>query len=151
MCQKTHTIESVSDSVTLCRKISFSSAHRYWRPEWPEEKNREVFGSLYSEHGHGHNYILEAWVRGKIDPVTGLVINLKDLDGILKEITDPLDHHHLNHDVDYFQEVVPTTENVARYCYEKLQEALAKTSVKLEKVRLYEGPDLWVDFGEESE
>lgn len=132
--------------VTLCRKISFSSAHRYFRREWSEAQNREAFGSLYSEFGHGHNYVLEAWIQGQVDPATGLVLNLRDLDKALKTVTAPLDHHHLNHDVPYFKDVVPTTENVARYCFEQLADALRNQKVILTRVRLYEGPDLWVDY-----
>ena len=75
-----------------------------------------------------------------------MVMNLKDLDSLLKEVTAPLDHHHLNLDVEYFRERVPTTENIARFCYEELRRRLAVPGVRLVKVRLLEGSDLWVDY-----
>jgi 6-pyruvoyltetrahydropterin/6-carboxytetrahydropterin synthase len=130
--------------VTLCRKVSFSCAHRYYQPGLSESENRRIYGSLYSEHGHGHNYILEAHVEGPIDWDTGMVINLKELDSVLKEITSPMDHHHLNFDLPYFQKTVPTTENIAVYCFEEIDKRLAPP-VRLRKVRLQEGTDLWVE------
>lgn len=133
--------------VSLARRIHFSSGHRYYSPQLSEEENRRVFGSCYTEHGHGHNYILEAFVSGTIDPVTGMILNLADLDKILKVVTDPLDHHHLNFDIPYFKDIVPTTENLARYLHEKLTlELKAYPGVHLEKIRLFEGDDLWVDY-----
>lgn len=134
--------------VRLARKITFSSAHRYYHPRLSEEENLAIYGSQYSPHGHGHNFILEVHVDGPVDPQTGLVINLKDLDAILKKVTSPLDHHHLNYDVPYFQEHVPTTENIARYCFEAVSRELEGSPVHLHKVRLYEGEDLWVDYGQ---
>lgn len=133
--------------MTVCRKISFSSGHRYFNPRWSEEKNRSVYGNAYSEHGHGHNYVLEAYLDGPIDPDTGMVINLKEVDTILKEVVEPLDHHFLNTDVDHFQHNVPTTENVAAYCFEEVRKRF-RDRVRLRRVRLYEGQDLWVDCEE---
>lgn len=132
--------------VTICRKISFSSAHRYWRPDLTEEENRAIYGSKYSPHGHGHNFVLEASLEGVMDPETGMVVNLKDLDADLKAITDPLDHHHLNLDVPFFAETVPTTENIAAYCFAELQKCYPGGDIHVRKVRLYEGSDLWVDI-----
>jgi 6-pyruvoyltetrahydropterin/6-carboxytetrahydropterin synthase len=130
--------------VTICRKVKFSSGHRYFQPDLTDEENREVYGTSYSEHGHGHNYVLEAYVEGPIDPKTGMVINLKDLDAVLKEVTSPLDHHHLNFDVAHFRQVVPTTENIAAYCFTEIDKRLERR-FRLRKVRLYEGSDLWAD------
>jgi 6-pyruvoyltetrahydropterin/6-carboxytetrahydropterin synthase len=110
-----------------------------------EEENRELYGTLYSEFGHGHNYILEAYLRGPIDPVTGMVINLRELDALLKQVTGPLDHHHLNHDVAHFKNRVPTTENIAAFCFDEIQRQVPWPDVELVLVRLYEGADLWAD------
>ena len=139
--------------VTICRKVIFSCAHRCYRPDLSESANRELYGSTYSEHGHGHNYELKAYVEGRIDPETGMVINLRDLDSVLKEVVEPLDHHHLNFDVPYFEETVPTTENIAAYCFAEIALRLSGQPIQLKMVRLVEGPDLWVDCeaaGEES-
>jgi 6-pyruvoyltetrahydropterin/6-carboxytetrahydropterin synthase len=139
-------ISDTASTVTICRKTTFSCGLRYVRPDLTESENRELYGSSYSEHGHGYNYVLKAYVEGPIDPKTGMVINLKDLDSVLAEVTEPLDHHFLNYDVPYFAEVVPTTENIAAYCYQEISRRLVWDHVKLKKVRILEGPDLWVDF-----
>jgi 6-pyruvoyltetrahydropterin/6-carboxytetrahydropterin synthase len=132
---------------SLARRIHFSSAHLYARPEWSPEKNREVFGSCFSEKGHGHNYILEVHISGPLDPETGMIINLRDLDILLKKVTDPLDHHHLNYDLEYFKDRVPTTEVVAQYLWQELSGDLkAFAGLKIDKVVLYEGDDLWVEL-----
>ena len=135
--------------VTICRKVSFSSGHRYFQPQLSEEENLEVYGSSYSSSGHGHNFVLEAHFRGQIDPLTGMVINLKKIDQLLKEVVAPLDHHFLNQDVDYFKKVVPTTENIALYCYQQLQNKSYSLPdhIELHRIRLFEGDDLWVECG----
>jgi 6-pyruvoyltetrahydropterin/6-carboxytetrahydropterin synthase len=132
--------------VTVCRRISFSSGHRYFRPDWGEEENRRIYGSSYSAYGHGHNFVLEAHVEGPIDPQTGMVVNLKDVDVAMGKVVEPLDHHFLNTDVPHFGTVVPTTENIAAYCFEQLRGLLDGDGRRLRKVRLYEGADLWVDY-----
>jgi 6-pyruvoyltetrahydropterin/6-carboxytetrahydropterin synthase len=140
--------------VTVCRKISFSCGHRYFNPGWTAEKNAEVYGSDYTTAGYGHNFILEAFLEGLVDPVTGMVVNLKEVDAWLRAVTEPLDHHFLNNDVAWFQERVPTAENVAVYCFDRLAEQLEKADrpdLRLMKIRLYEGRDFWVDCGGEGE
>ncbi|GAB4126889.1 MAG: hypothetical protein Kow001_22450 [Acidobacteriota bacterium] len=137
--------------VTVCRRISFSSGHRCFNPAWTEEENRRAFGSHYSEDGRGHNFMLEAYFEGPIDPVTGMVVNLKDIDRLLKRVTEPLDHHFLNTDVAEFRGVVPTAERIAVYCFERIREAMGEGRIRLRRVRLFEGFDLWVDCEEESQ
>lgn len=112
------------------------------------EKNAEEFGACFTPHGHGHNYILDAYVEGPVDSVTGMVINLRDLDEILKSAVQPLDNHHLNYEVPEFKTTVPTTENIAAYLYGKVKPALSKFSVQLKGVRLFENENLWVDYSE---
>ena len=131
--------------VTICRKVSFSSGHRNHRPDLSEAQNRELYGSSYSEHGHGHNYVLEAHVEGVLDTRTGMVMNLRDLDTILNNVTAPLDHHFLNYDVPHFGEVVPTTENLAAFCFQEIANQLPSEEFTLRRIRLFEGTDLWVD------
>jgi 6-pyruvoyltetrahydropterin/6-carboxytetrahydropterin synthase len=131
--------------VTVCRRVSFSSGHRYFRPDLSEEENRRLYGSMYTPSGHGHNFILEAHVEGVIDPRTGMVVNLKRVDEAMREVVQPLDHHFLNTDVPHFGTVVPTTENIAAYCFDQLLRRLDRDGCRLRKVRLYEGTDLWVE------
>ncbi len=133
--------------ITLSRKIHFSSGHKYHNPNWSDQKNKDTFGSSYSEHGHGHNYTLEAEVTGPIDAETGMVMNLADLDAILTEVTDLLDHKFLNTDVEHFKSNMPTTENIVKFCYDHIINHLKNSpELKLHKVRLYESTDLWADY-----
>lgn len=129
----------------LVRRIHFSAGHRYFRPDFSVEQNKAVYGRDYSEHGLGHNFILEAYVEGQPDPDTGMILNLKDLDLALKRVTDPLDHHLLNEDLDFFKSHVPSAENIARYCFVQLK-PLILAPARLQKVRLFEGEELWVDY-----
>lgn len=129
----------------LSRKIHFSAGHRYFTSKLSEEENKEIFGACYTPYGHGHNYTLEVTLEGQIDPITGMVINLVDVDQALKEVVGPLDHKHLNFDIPEFKETVPTTENVAKYCFDKLT-PLFNNNVKVIRTRVYEASDLWADF-----
>jgi 6-pyruvoyltetrahydropterin/6-carboxytetrahydropterin synthase len=143
------TMASPERTVTICRRVSFSSGHRYFNPDWSDSENRRVYGSQYSEHGHGHNYVLEAYFEGPVDPLTGMVVNLKDVDVLLRKVTDPLDHHFLNTDIPDFRTMVPTTENLAAYCFDHIQAETGTGKLRLRRVRLIEGSDLWVDCCEE--
>ena len=86
--------------VYLTRKIEFSASHLYHNPQLSAEENRRIFGKCNNPHGHGHNYTLEVTVAGEPDPVTGMVLDLKELKEILeREITQRMDHRFLNYEV----------------------------------------------------
>lgn len=128
----------------LTRVVRFSAAHRYHRPEWTEEKNREVFGPCSNPHGHGHNYVLEVTVAGEPDPETGFCVDLAALDRVLgEEVVEVLDHQHINHAVPEFGEGkrVPTTENLVLWMWERLEGKVGG----LWRLRLREEEGLWVD------
>jgi 6-pyruvoyltetrahydropterin/6-carboxytetrahydropterin synthase len=132
----------------LTRRIRFSAAHRYYRPEWSEEDNQRIFGACANPHGHGHNYVLEVTVQGSVDPLTGFSVDLSLLDGILRrEVIARLDHQHLNHAVDAFAPgaLVPTTENLAAWIWERIEPHLPE-AVRLVGLRLQENEDLSVDY-----
>jgi 6-pyruvoyltetrahydropterin/6-carboxytetrahydropterin synthase len=135
--------------IYLTRKAEFSAAHYYYNPQWSEEENRRVFGKCSNRNGHGHNYTLEVTVAGEIDAVTGFVIDLKQLKEILnRQVLDPMDHRHLNREVAEFATRIPTTENIAVAIWRRLEEQIHPA--RLHRVRLYEQPDLFVDYyGEE--
>ena len=98
----------------ICRRETFNSAHRLFRPEWSDEKNLEVFGKCSYPNYHGHNYALEVWVDGEVNPETGFVIDLKTLKEIIQsEISHRFDHRNLNLDCEEFKGIIPTTENIA--------------------------------------
>jgi 6-pyruvoyltetrahydropterin/6-carboxytetrahydropterin synthase len=131
----------------LTKKMEFSASHRYWNPEWSEEKNREIFGKSAGPYGHGHNYCLELTVEGEVDPETGMIINLDDLKTIMKEVLKDFDHKHLNEDNARFKDLVPTTENIARVLWEIFEDRLAGSEkYRLYRVRLHETRDMYVDY-----
>jgi 6-pyruvoyltetrahydropterin/6-carboxytetrahydropterin synthase len=129
--------------VRLTRVVRFAAGHRYHSDALSPEENRRVFGKCNYPHGHGHDYRVEVSVRGPVDPVTGMVVNLADLDALLREqVIEPLDHRFLNLDVEYFATRVPTCENLAVYLFERLAELLVDWPLRLERVRVFEGDDL---------
>lgn len=125
----------VNGEARIQRRATFAAAHVLCRPEWPAEKNREVFGACASD--HGHNYAIEVTVGGPVDPETGMVVNLKLVDSVLHEhFVDAVDHHHLNHDVDFMRGVIPTAENIAVVAFRRL--APHMKPARLLKVRIVE-------------
>jgi 6-pyruvoyltetrahydropterin/6-carboxytetrahydropterin synthase len=135
----------------ITRKVEFSASHVCRNPGLPEEENRRLFGPAANPHGHGHNYVLEVTVSGEPDAVTGMVLDLKELKEILnREVVEPYDHRFLNYEVPPFDRVVPTTENIARDIWGRLEPKLCNQTRRLHSVRVYETPDLFVDyFGDE--
>lgn len=109
----------------ICRRETFNSAHRLFRPDWDDAKNLEVFGKCSYPNYHGHNYALEVWVDGKVNPETGFVIDLKILKEIIQaEITERFDHRNLNLDCKEFEGIIPTTENIAIVIWNLLRKKL---------------------------
>lgn len=132
----------------LTRKVRFSAAHRYYRPEWSEAENTRVFGACARPHGHGHNYLLEVTVRGEVDASTGFSVDLDRLDALLeREVVDAFDHRHLNLDVAAFAPggLVPTSENILIYLWPRLASGLPG-GVALERLRLHEDDTFYVDY-----
>ncbi|MCX5722385.1 MAG: 6-carboxytetrahydropterin synthase [Nitrospirae bacterium] len=131
-------------SVLLTKRIEFAAAHRYIKPEWDEAKNRAVFGLCYNPPAHGHNYMVEVTVVGEVDAKTGMVVNLFDLKRILLDVLEEFDHKNLNLDMAYFKDRVPTSENLARLLWTKLE--VQKDIGTLHTVRLYEDEDLYAEI-----
>lgn len=116
-------------SASLTRRVSFSAAHRYSRPEWSDERNVATFGRCAWPNYHGHTYVCDVTVTGPIDDTTGFVVDLGVLDRILKEhVTDRFDHRNINMDVPEFADgrLVPTGENLARFIFDHVDGALPK-------------------------
>ena len=106
-----------------------------------------MFGAEANPHGHGHNYLLDVTLEGQPDAVTGMVMDLKELKEILnREVIDPLDHRFLNREVAPFDHVIPTAENIAVEIWKRLASAIPPGPAKLHSVRLYETPDLYVEY-----
>ncbi len=130
--------------IRLTRGYTFSAAHRLARTDLTAEENRRVYGKCANPHGHGHDYRLEVSVAGEPDETTGLVVDLVELDrAIQEEILDPWDHRHLNAEVEPFDRVIPTSENVVRIAWERLRPRLGD---KLDRLALYETPRGWFEY-----
>lgn len=133
--------------IKVCRRTTFNSAHRLNNPNWSAEKNKTVFGKCNSPNFHGHNYVVETWVEGPIDPDTGYVIDLGELSQIMKEeVEDPFDHRNLNLDVPDFAQLNPTAENIALVIFRKIKPRLSGYKVA---VRLYETQNNFVEYTED--
>jgi 6-pyruvoyltetrahydropterin/6-carboxytetrahydropterin synthase len=120
----------------LTRRYLFSSSHRLHSAAMSEGENRETYGKCNNPHGHGHNYALEVTVSGQVDPATGMVCNLVDLDQCVeREVVSRYDLENLN-TMQEFAVTVPTTENLSIEIFEILQRGFPHAH--LEKVRLEE-------------
>ncbi|XP_069480007.1 6-pyruvoyl tetrahydrobiopterin synthase-like isoform X2 [Ambystoma mexicanum] len=113
-------------TICISRSENFSASHRLHSKLLSDEENREVYGKCNNPNGHGHNYRVIVTLRGKIDPVSGMVINLTQLkEHMRKAIMEPLDHKNLDKDVPFFADTVSTVENVAVFIWESMQKHLA--------------------------
>ena len=131
--------------VTVCRKAHFNAAHRLYVKSWDDAKNEAVFGKCSNPHFHGHNYELIVNVTGKIDPITGYVMDMKVLKDLIKvEVEDAFDHKNLNEQVPEFEDLIPTAENIAGVIYNKLLPHLDED--KSLEIVLYETPRNYVRF-----
>ncbi len=136
--------------IFLTRRATFSASHYYWNEAWSAEKNERVFGRCANLNGHGHNYTLEVTLAGEPDAVTGFVVDLKWLKGVMEsEVLAAYDHRHLNLEVDEFKagKLIPTTENIAIAAWKRLEPAVKKAGgAQLSRVRVYETPEIFAEF-----
>ena len=121
---------------TLTRRYGFTAVHVLARSDWPDDRNREVYGKCANPAGHGHDYGFEVSVSGRRD-ASGRVMPVADLDrSVRRAVLDRLDGRHLNRDVDEFSERVPTAENIARFIWDALARELPEG--RLRRVRVLE-------------
>jgi 6-pyruvoyltetrahydropterin/6-carboxytetrahydropterin synthase len=126
--------------VRVTRRAHFSAAHRLHRPDWSDERNREVFGDCSNPRWHGHNYELEVTVEGEIDPETGYVMDLKALRDVVTEaVIRDVDHRNLNEEVPWMNGRNPTTENLVVAIWERLSGRMPP-DVTLRRLLLRETP-----------
>ena len=138
-------------TVRATRRVHFSSAHRLYRPDWSDEKNRGVFGDCSNPNWHGHNYELDVTVEGAIDPETGYVMDLKKLKEALEErVVGDVDHRNLNLEVPWLEGLNPTTENLVVAIWNRLEGAMPD-GVRLARIVLHETPRNSVEYGGEQE
>lgn len=115
----------------------FAAAHLYFQPKWSAEKNKAIFGRCFSEHGHGHNYRLQAGFSAPTH-------SLQTLQSKVRAVVDRLEHKHLNFVVPEFKETIPTLENIADYLVKRLQEHCPNEG--LSYIKLFESENLWVEW-----
>ncbi|MBI1820549.1 MAG: 6-carboxytetrahydropterin synthase [Nitrospirae bacterium] len=125
----------------LTKRIEFSSSHFYFNSRWNQDENVRRFGK--ETNTHGHNYLLELSLEGEVDSITGMVINTVELKEKVVQLLNEFDHKHLNLDTPYFQNKLPTVENIARTLGEHFQ--LQNKGLNLSRIRLYENEDSFSD------
>jgi 6-pyruvoyltetrahydropterin/6-carboxytetrahydropterin synthase len=125
--------------VSLTRRYRFAASHRLHTPQLSEEANQRVYGKCSNPYGHGHNYFVEVTVSGPIDPATGMVANLGQLDPfVAAHVLDAFDQKYLNEQVPEFapgKSLVPTTENLCRVIFQRLK---GFSLAHLDRVRIEE-------------
>ena len=125
--------------VYVTRRMHFSAAHRLHTDVLTAEENEQTYGLCNNPLGHGHNYELEITIKGEPEPVTGMVIDLKELKDIVQRvIIDRVDHKHLNFDVDFMRGIVPTAENIVIAFWQQLVDKFPNGD--LYELKLYETP-----------
>ena len=131
----------------ITRRIEFSASHVCANPALPDEENRRLFGDAANPYGHGHNYVVEVTLEGDPDPVSGMVLDLKELKAIINaQVVTSFDHRFLNKEVPPFDCTIPTVENIAIEIWKRIEPSLSRPPAKLHSVRVYETPDLYVDY-----
>lgn len=126
---------------TLLRTIRFRAEHRYWRPDWGEERNRQVFGEQAVP--HAHDWKVEVAVDGAVDRETGFLVELGALDALLHEVMGTLDGKDLNEAIPEVREgeILPSTEELAGWFWRRL-EGRIPGDARLRRVRVAESPHL---------
>jgi len=135
--------------VYLTRRERFNAAHKLWVKDWSKKKNKAVFGKCANKNWHGHNYELFVTVKGQPDPMTGFVMDAKQLSTLIrKKITAQLDHSNLNLDVKFIpKDIQPTTENLVILIWKQLEPHIK--DCQLHSIRLHETENIYAEyFGE---
>ena len=122
--------------IELGRRYRFAASHRLHSSQMSDAENARIYGKCNNPCGHGHNYTVEISVSGAVDPATGMITNLADLDSFVqREVIEPFDHRSLNDEVEAFRAEVPTTENLCIEIYRRMR---GFPHAKLERVRVEE-------------
>jgi 6-pyruvoyltetrahydropterin/6-carboxytetrahydropterin synthase len=129
------------------RRYMLSAAHRLHSDALSADQNRAAYGKCNNPHGHGHNYTIEVLVGGRVDPETGMVLNLSDLDSVVQtRVVARFDHANLNLDP-IFTNRVPTTENLTKAVFDLLRDQVAPAT--LVQVRVEETENNFFEYSGE--
>lgn len=133
--------------IQIVRGAHFSCGYTFKVPKQTPAQNRKTYGAIFTEDGYGRNFRFEASFAGKVDPESGMIVNLADIDLWLKKVVDQLDHHFLNDDVEFFKTQVPTPENITRFIFNEIAKQISpKLKITLTNVRLFENDTRWIDY-----
>jgi len=135
--------------IYVTRKEHFNAAHRVYNPSWSDEKNTEVFGLCANPNYHGHNFELIVTVKGRPNPDTGFVADMKKLGDLMKRsVVDKLDHQNINLDVDFMSGLIPSCENIVLEVWKILADEIQQTmpEVQLHYIKLIETPKNFVEY-----
>jgi 6-pyruvoyltetrahydropterin/6-carboxytetrahydropterin synthase len=132
----------------VTRRVHFNAAHRLHNPARSDQWNRDTFGPCNNPNFHGHNYEIDVTVVGEVSPETGYVMDLNLLKRLTEErVLSRLDHMNLNLDVDWFADLIPSSENIAIVVWRELRAGLP-AHLDL-RIRLWETPRNYVDYAGE--
>lgn len=135
----------MKELVYVTRRVTFNAAHRLFNPKFSDEENKKIFGKCSNPNWHGHNYVLEVSVAGKVDKETGFVINLSDLKEIInKYVIEQVDHKNLNIETEFMKGKIPSTENVAIGIWNQLADKI--NNGKLYSVKLSETENNFFEY-----
>ncbi|MFH0756037.1 MAG: 6-carboxytetrahydropterin synthase [Bacteroidota bacterium] len=133
--------------VYLTRRERFSAAHRLFNPALSDQENEKIYGLCSNPNWHGHNYILWVTIAGDVNPVTGYVVDLKQLGSIIRDrVTGKLDHKNINLEVDFMKGKYISTENLAMGIWDELEPHITGLGVSLHSVKLQETENNSVEY-----
>jgi len=133
--------------IYITRTETFSAAHKLAKPDWPDEKNRQVFGKCSNANWHGHNYELVVTVKGEVNPETGFLANLTDLSAVIRSrVLDKVDHRNLNLDVDFMQGKLASTEVLAIEFWKQLEQPISVLGCSLHCIKIRETAKNFVEY-----
>lgn len=134
-------------TLKMTRTVVFSAGHRYWFAHLSADQNRDLFGEWASPYSHGHNYTLHVTVEGQVDPANGMIVNIKDIDAVLKaQLLPQFTNRSLNDEVPHFSSKAPTVENLLRYIWQEIERIGFPHQVRLTHLKLEEIPTLYGEY-----
>ena len=132
-------------TVLVSRRETFNAAHQLANPDLSDAENRRLFGKCVNL--HGHNYMLDVVISGKISDTSGYVVDLKRLSDVMcEQIIQHVDHRNLNTDVPWLEGHITTAENLAVIFWERLSGELSEGSLR--SVRVWETDKNWAEVGD---
>jgi len=135
----------VTVPIYLTRRIEISAAHSYVRDVLTPEERAATFGKSAATHAHGHNYDVRVTVAGPVDSRTGMVVNIKDIDALMKQhIEEPLDHHHYNIEVPALRDRWPTLESLTPFIWNEMKSRVS--GCELHEVQVFENEDFYAEY-----